>query len=153
MFGNHPEFMMKRLRSSRVLVINQHRRGQALLLRAGFVALTIFLIALAATPSRAADCGKLQANLAPDAVEHFEAVKGAAQKSDHQAQYELARLYRVGHGVQQDLIRAYAWLNVAARSHREASEERDHIGRCLRPNEQVKAQVLSLELLSGVRSH
>lgn len=99
-----------------------------------------------------AQCGPHKADLAPNAIEHFQATKAAAIGADKQAQVELARLYKSGHGVKPDLVRAYAWYNVAARVVLDASSERDQLSQCLDPGQQVKAQLLSLELLTSVSS-
>ena len=147
------EFRMVRRSNAKVSVVSRDQTRRRLLLRTLFLGVIVLLAALALRPAYAADCNPAHANLDPKAVERFKAIHSAALKADHDAQYELARLYRDGSGVKPDLVRAYAWLNVAARGHREASAERDHVGRCLGPAEQIKAELLSLELLSGATSH
>jgi len=145
------EFRMVRRSKAKVSVVGRDQTRRRQLLRMFLFSVIVLLAGLALRPAHAAECEPVHADLDPKAVERFKAVHTAALSSDHNAQFELARLYRDGHGVKPDLVRAYAWLNVAAGGHSAASAERDHLGQCLNPTEQVKAQMLSLELLAEVK--
>jgi len=90
------------------------------------------------------------ASSAPADVAHYEMTKSAALASSVPAQVELANLYRRGHGVAPDLVQAYAWLNVAATRFSSAAEQRDAVAICLDSSERLKAQLLSVKLLTEV---
>ncbi len=49
-------------------------------------------------------------------------------------------------------MRAYAWLNVAARRITDASKERDTLAKCLKSGQELEAQLLSVKLLQSVSS-
>lgn len=119
--------------------------------RLGAVLVAVALFGATAGPA-VAQCGAKTGDLAPQAVEIYQQTKAQALSADQRAQFELAKLYRDGKGVEPDLVRAYAWLNVAARRITDASKERDTLAKCLKSGQELEAQLLSVKLLQSVSS-
>jgi len=90
------------------------------------------------------------ASVDPASVEKFRLTLAAAQAADSQAQIALAKMYRHGDGVAPNIVRAYAWLNVAAAHKKQAAAQRDEVARCLGPGQRLEAQLLSVKLLTSI---
>ena len=61
------------------------------------------------------------------------------------AQFKLAISYFEGHGVPQDYVEAYAWLNVAVAKVPRMKEFRDQWAKDMTPAQIAEAQALSRE--------
>src|SRR5258707_13236282 len=70
----------------------------------------------------------------------------AAEEGDPTGQYLLGLMYDKGHGVQQDGIRAYMWLNLAA-----AHAPRRYRGNYLRMGDAVASEMTPGEIAAGQR--
>ncbi len=70
----------------------------------------------------------------------------AAKQGHAYAQFELGKLYRDGHGVPKDYVLAYMWMNIAAASGSEQSEQnRDELAKHMTREQIAEAQRLSRE--------
>ena len=72
-----------------------------------------------------------------------------AEKGQTSAMLEVGLAYRDGLGVERDRVRAYVWLNLAARGEREAPKLREKLKRCMTGTEITAAETESLRLLTG----
>src|SRR5262245_46474896 len=73
-------------------------------------------------------------------------IRPLAEQGDANAQYNLGVFYDNGLGVPQDRIKAYMWLNLAAKQGRErAAAFRDLIARLMTPGQIAEAQKLTSE--------
>jgi uncharacterized protein len=74
----------------------------------------------------------------------------AAERGDGQAQYNLGLAYARGEGVEQDLVKAHLYFNLAAArlNHprgRAAAKNRDHVAAEISPEQREQAQKLARE--------
>ncbi|MDE0202210.1 MAG: SEL1-like repeat protein [Rhodospirillaceae bacterium] len=78
--------------------------------------------------------------------------EAAAAQGDALGQNGLGLLYANGLGVERDLIQAMAWFNLAAHAEgpagKDAMNYRDRLDRLMSPQERVKADSLSAEILA-----
>jgi uncharacterized protein len=75
----------------------------------------------------------------------------AAERGDGQAQYNLGLAYARGEGVEQDLVKAHLYFNLAAarlndpRGRAAAAKNRDHVAAEISPEQREQAQKLARE--------
>ncbi len=72
----------------------------------------------------------------------------AAEQGDADAQYKLGFMYKEGQGVSQDVVQAYMWLNLAAKTGLEdAKYDRAVVGGKLTKDRIAEAEGLAREWL------
>tara|TARA_R110002110_G_scaffold121431_2_gene297175 strand:- start:8270 stop:9571 length:1302 start_codon:yes stop_codon:yes gene_type:complete len=83
---------------------------------------------------------------------NFATIKKAAHQGSDVAQTQIGYLYSQGKGVPQNLVEAYAWLNLAAKSGSEqASAQRETVANKMTNAQITQAQNRSLALLESVK--
>lgn len=96
----------------------RRQKRRALLLRAAIVAGGIALAMIAAPQlahnAGAQSCGGWHGTVAAATPQQFAAVMSAAEAGNPQAMVEVGQMYRDGLGVERDLVKAHAWLRLAA---------------------------------------
>jgi TPR repeat protein len=77
----------------------------------------------------------------PDYASALKLLKPLAEDGHEKAQYYLGRMFANGHGVEQDYVTAYQWLDASASAtHRFASEDRDRLTTPMTPEQIAQAR-------------
>lgn len=77
----------------------------------------------------------------PDYASALKLLKPLAEDGHEKAQYYLGRMFANGHGVEQDYVTAYQWLDASASAtHRFASEDRDRLTTTMTPEQIAQAR-------------
>jgi len=77
----------------------------------------------------------------PDYVSALKLLKLLAEDGHAKAQYYLGRMFANGHGVEQDYVTAYQWLDLSASAaHKVASEDRDRLTKLMTPEQISQAR-------------
>ena len=108
-----------------------------------------------------AEQGDSEAQFGMGAVHHYlkenyreaaEWYRMAADQDHVGAQLSLGLLYYDGRGVPKDFVKAWAWLNLAAREFKEAAEMQNFLKEKLTAEQVAEAQKLSAELQERIEA-
>ena len=84
-------------------------------------------------------------------IDHKQAVnwyRKAAEQGHANAQYNLGGMYEVGHGIQEDLVTAYAWAKIAqANGNKGAPKFKSLLEKEMTPDQITKGEALSKEMI------
>ncbi|THD76789.1 hypothetical protein E7681_02820 [Thalassobius vesicularis] len=84
-----------------------------------------------------------------DAIAYF---RPAAEEGDTEAQFRLGMAYSTGAGLDQDVVQAHSWLNIAAAGgHSEAGKMRDAITDLMTPEQVAEAQAVARAFFATAR--
>ncbi|WP_185961390.1 peptidoglycan-binding protein [Telmatospirillum sp. J64-1] len=131
----------------RAVIRGRAQAGQPFRRMAAAAILTALIALPAALPAHAGYREGLSAFNRADYGQAYSEFSTAAAQGDPESQFMLGRLYALGTGTEQDLVRAYAWYHLAAQNGlRDAVLVRDELGEALPEGERSRAEEMARQL-------